>query len=405
MSMITEEQHSVLSAHASEFEKSYLLEEKGQKHLSAYTKERKEVKQFWNQIKEAKRKGKRITDLVLEKLLPYCNTSHNREKGYRISVAPAITKDIKKWFENAGWQSSDNWDNVANAIYDLVYGLVEDSDWSRLKKFEDNQDLSRGFKAGFLTPIFYCLDSQYRLLNNKTIDTINFIVGSVFIDRSLSNYKENIEKINQVVTELSNTLFEDYDVFDSFCHWMCDKRLGGYARAEITGPEIKEGEELLVEEDPVPQNHWEAIFYIVQAGNMLGYKTYVADPSRKAFDKPLSEIASLSQVPPILNNAPNVARIDAIWFRPNRFPMFLFEVEDGGTMRDALHRLFNAMAFEARFMIVSPVENRAKFEKWVSHEPYREFQERYNFRTYKELFDFYKLTKSFTAMRRKFIKL
>ncbi len=89
-----------------------------------YEKEREEVIRFWSEVKKAKQEGKRITDLVLEKLLPYSNICHNREKGYRISVAPAITKDIRKWFENVGWQQPDNWDNVANAIYDLVYGVV-----------------------------------------------------------------------------------------------------------------------------------------------------------------------------------------------------------------------------------------------------------------------------------------
>ena len=86
-------------------------------------------------------------------------------------------------------------------------------------------------------------------------------------------------------------------------------------------------------------------------------------------------------------------------------PFILFEVEDGGTMRDALHRLYNTMAFDARFVIVSPLQNRSKFEKWVKTAPFKEYEERYNFRTYSELFDFYKEIVKFTSMRERFLRV
>jgi hypothetical protein len=186
---------------------------------------------------------------------------------------------------------------------------------------------------------------------------------------------------------------------------MCDKRLGGYARLEKPS-EIPEGEEEgtpAFEDELEPQNHWEAIYYLVKAGNCLGYKTYVADPARSAFGKKLGEIATLSEVPPIMKSAPEIARVDVIWYKPTP-PFFLFEVEDGGTMREALHRLFNTMAFDARFIIVSPLHNRSKFEKWVRTAPFKEYEERYNFRTYSELFEFYKEIVKFTSMRERFLR-
>ena len=105
MSSISAEKVSLFNSYTSEFEKGYLLEPSGQKHLSLYKKERDEVSKYWDEIKRAKNEGKKITDLVLHKLLPYSNTRHNRENNYRISVAPTITKDLRKWFENASWQS------------------------------------------------------------------------------------------------------------------------------------------------------------------------------------------------------------------------------------------------------------------------------------------------------------
>jgi len=392
-----------------EFEKRYLLEPAGQRHLAQYKKEGDEVARYWSEIKKAKQEGKPITDLVLEKLLPYSNTIHNREKGYRVSVAPAITRDLRKWFENAGWQQPDNWDNVANAIYELVYGLIERCDWNNLVTFEDNQVVSKGLKAGFITPTFYFLDHQYRIINSKTIDTINFLLDQDAIGRDLSNYKEYLETIDIALDELGIPLLKDSDVFDAFCHWMCDKRLGGYARFEKLpgrpeGGEEEEGPTVFEEEEIEPRNHWEAIYYLVKAGNLLGYKTYVADPSRNAFGKQLGEIATLTEVPPILGSAPEISRVDAIWYRSTP-PFLLFEVEDGGTMREALHRLYNAMAFDARFFIISPADNRTKFIKWVTTAPFKEFEERYNFRTYSELFDFYREILSFTSMQERFLRL
>jgi hypothetical protein len=225
------------------------------------------------------------------------------------------------------------------------------------------------------------------------------------IGRELSRYKEHLDTINRVVEALAIPLFADADVFDAFCHWMCDKRLGGYARAE--GGTRLPGEEDVTpafEKDLEPQTHWEAIAYLVKTGNLLGFKTYVADPSKTAFEKRLGELATLVDVLSILRSAPEIARVDVIWYKPVP-PFFLFEVEDGGTMREALHRLYNAMAFDARFFIVSPLQNQEKFKRWVTTAPFKEFEERYTFRTYTELFDFYKEVVTFTAMRERFLRL
>jgi len=54
MSLITKEERSLFHAYSSEFERGYLLESAGQKHLALYKKERDEVALFWSQIKEAK---------------------------------------------------------------------------------------------------------------------------------------------------------------------------------------------------------------------------------------------------------------------------------------------------------------------------------------------------------------
>ena len=84
MELVSEDKRSLFNSWASEFEQSYLRQPKGQRHLEAYKMEREQVIRFWEEIKKAKEEGKNITNMVLTKLLPYCNNQHNRDMGYRI---------------------------------------------------------------------------------------------------------------------------------------------------------------------------------------------------------------------------------------------------------------------------------------------------------------------------------
>ncbi|MBI4500039.1 MAG: hypothetical protein HY700_02650 [Gemmatimonadetes bacterium] len=52
-----------------------------------------------------------------------------------------------------------------------------------------------------------------------------------------------------------------------------------------------------------------------------------------------------------------------------------------------------------------PAHNRDKFAKWVATAPFKEFQERYEFRTYQELFAFYKTLVEYTAIRSRFLRV
>lgn len=397
---------SLVQTYSAEFEEKYLLQPKGQHHLSVYMKEKEEVTRYWAEAKQCQDQEQDLTDFVLTKLLPYSNTKHNREKGYRISIAPTITRDLKSWFENAGWQSSHSWKDVANALFEMFFQVIEKRNYEALREFQEKAELSKGFRSGFISPTLACFGEEFRIINRKTIDTVNFIFDSSVIDNSLANYMANVATIDQMIEDLANPLLLDPRVLDMFCHWMCDKRLGGYARTH-TSEEEQEGSAEpdgtpSFESDIEPTNHWEAVSYIVRVGNLLGYKTYVADASKHAFDQKLGDLATLKEVPAILKSAPQIERIDVIWYS-TRPPFYLFEVEDGGTMREALHRLYNATAFDARFVIVSPAENAAKFQKWVTTAPFKEFEDRYQFRTYDELFYFYRKARDYTQIKEKFL--
>src|SRR5690606_12663024 len=59
------------------------------------------------------------------------------------------------------------------------------------------------------------------------------IIGEpVNIDRELKHYIGNKSKLETFIIELSNYIpgISDFYIFDIFCHWMCDKNLGYYAK-------------------------------------------------------------------------------------------------------------------------------------------------------------------------------
>lgn len=220
MTRISETRRADFQKYVAEFEQHW---DWVTEHVKAYANNRREVQDSWVKIKQAKQQGQNITSLVLEKLLPYWDKRQNIEKGYWISVVPVFRVDVRKWFETGGWQQSNNWDNVANAIYNVVYGLVEQHDWNCLASFEANPSVSKGLQAASLIPAFYFLDQEYLIINSKTIDTVNHLLGYRAIKNDLSHYQTYLQIIKEALQELGAPLFDDADVFETFCQWVGDK--------------------------------------------------------------------------------------------------------------------------------------------------------------------------------------
>lgn len=140
----------------------------------------------------------------------------------------------------------------------------------------EKNELSKGIKSGFVSPTLFFLNPTYRIINFKTILTVNFILEKKTIDRDLTNYMKYVSVIDELIPELDIDIFSEPEKFDMFCHFMCDKRLGGYAK--FIGKSSKEEiiEEVIDEEvinvldnEFEPRGHWEVIYYITQIGKLL----------------------------------------------------------------------------------------------------------------------------------------
>ena len=225
-----------------EFRQKYLNTEQGRKHLEAYNKEREEVRRIFNEIKEKKEHGEDITELVLDYLLPI----------KRESVTPAGVKTLEAYYKRAGKTlNKEDLPKLADAIFNLINELINipdnpDKQKEIIRTFVSSQ-YSRGLQSGIISPVLYYIEPKYLLINSKVVDTVRFI-SKEFMDEEvrlstlLEEYVDNNLKLKQFLKKLSEEVpdFEDFDIFDMFCHWMCDKNLGGYARKVVYVPHDEE---------------------------------------------------------------------------------------------------------------------------------------------------------------------
>jgi hypothetical protein len=163
-----------------EFLSSHVESQEGQTHLKRYPTNRQEGSANFRSIREAANRGEDVTDRVLLKLLPHADTTNNRKRNAWIHVAPSITKDVKQWFEGAGWVRAEDWSGVAKA----VLGFIEKCEASpealsnHCSWFIENCP-AKGFQMGMLTPILnalnpesFCIVNQLKLNYREVLKTL-----------------------------------------------------------------------------------------------------------------------------------------------------------------------------------------------------------------------------------------
>lgn len=107
------------------FFKTYPPSEDGQRHIKMYKTGREVGQKNYHEILGAEKQGNDVSDAVLQHMLPYVDSSPNRERGAWIHVASAINKDIKSWFQGAEWTSPDDWPKISKAILAFTRRCVE----------------------------------------------------------------------------------------------------------------------------------------------------------------------------------------------------------------------------------------------------------------------------------------
>lgn len=211
------------------FAEGYPDSKGGRHHIELYIRMREVGQANYRQIIEAADRGEDVTDQVLLKLLPHSGFSGNKARGAWEYVGPAITKDIKAWFEGAGWTSASDWPRISKAILALVQQCLDDPDQLQVACSEfASLPYSKGFQSGMLSPILNALSpDDFLLINKKSRKVINYFCGKNH--RSvLTDYPAANESAKALVREIAGVIhrwpasgqLRDADFFDMFCHWL-----------------------------------------------------------------------------------------------------------------------------------------------------------------------------------------
>lgn len=223
-----------------EFNNEYLSTDTGQEHLKAYEKESLKVKTTYQDVIEKRNNNIDATDEILYGLVPH--------RGKSIV---GFVSNIKAFFEKTFEIKPENFPEIANNYFETIHNFLETNDSEIQEEILNNftsSEYSKGFAAGTLTPILFFINPNYPLINNKTVDTVSFlskIMGeTIKLDMELNHYVENKDKLNIFLTNLSDYLPDifDFAIFDIFCHWLCDNKLGFYAKGKplpLLGSTIK----------------------------------------------------------------------------------------------------------------------------------------------------------------------
>ena len=207
----------------------YINTPDGQEHLAQYARGRDEAKRNLDDILARRERGEDVTDLVLLKLLPYSDSERNRQAGAWVHIAPAVTGNLKLWYERARRTKPGDWPHVAEAILDFVVCCVErPEELAEACEAFAASPYSKGFQTGMLSPILNALRPEaFRIINNKTLTVYGYLVGTKH-GPSLVEYPTS----NAMARELSYALEKEMrrqalpsdarldDALDLFCHWL-----------------------------------------------------------------------------------------------------------------------------------------------------------------------------------------
>lgn len=128
---------------------------------------------------------------------------------------------------------------------------------------------------------------------------------------------------------------------------------------------------------------------LVDIGNLLDYKTYVPpqDKNRSYSHMKLADIVTLPIIYEFTN--PKIMRkaktVDTIWFNNREMPNAFFEVEHTTDIQNSLDKFFELQDFNARFCIISAIENKGRFDDLMSYSRYEAIRKSVSFYDYDKL--------------------
>ncbi len=126
---------------------------------------------------------------------------------------------------------------------------------------------------------------------------------------------------------------------------------------------------------------------LIEIGNLEGFETYTADPSKVFENKKLGTIATMHTIPAFTYpQLTTIARyIDVLWFNRRQFPERAFEVEYSTNFRNSLVKFTEFQDFSTKFYLVAPAEGRPKYQREIERAAFAAIASRCIFWTFPQL--------------------
>jgi len=163
-------------------------------------------------------------DQILLGLLPHADTTNNRARNAWIHWSPAITADIRHWYEASGWTEPSDWPQITWSILETVRRCVDHSgDLATACRDFSQSSFSKGFQSGTLSPILNALNpKEFLLINNRIRAVLNYF-GDTNFSQSLTDYAAANAALHALLGQIETPITGPLslaDRFDLFTTWL-----------------------------------------------------------------------------------------------------------------------------------------------------------------------------------------
>jgi len=394
------------SQYVSQFLKWQKSDKRGDPAWMKFWEEERRKRRTWYKKKLSRKVIDRLTEEDFAKLIKdlwatliWSNKDYKVKKLLEDNAFPTIKKSLKNLLY--GTESLEKrWDGFRAAIKGLgPSSMSEILTFSNPDKYGivNLKPLSLLPVLGIITESELKKYNYYSLNGKRYVD----LLGILSKVRQVLQ-KNGVKNADFIVTDFF-IAYLFYNVFELY-----KERDKAAKIKEVLGVD-KQVEKPLIQAAKAPsiriKTHEEAEYVLLKLGLLLGFDTYTPDKSREAFGKPLSEYATLKELPPFTHEdfLKTVKEVDVIWFK-DEFPEMCFEVEHTTGVALGLLRLYHIRKFNAKLFIVAPKKVEAKYLTEISKEPFRQIKDRYTFRSYKELAQFHSLAESYSKVKEDFLE-
>jgi len=312
-------------------------------------------------------------------------------------------------------------DKLKTAFISLLY-----SEQPIAKRWDDFRKSIKGLGPSSLSEILTLVfPEQYGIMNMKPLTVLPYL--GFLSEKETKNisygytsgrdYERFMEALTKVREELQNNGLPEADFIDvDFFIWYLFEHVFGLKFKRDKKTVIKSAlgiEEITVKpEIAIPTTgvreitgHSEAEFILLKLGQILGYDTYSPDRNKDAYGQKLEDLISLDAIPQFTTPSllDTIRNIDVIWFE-DEFPICCFEVEHTTGVTTGLLRLYQTSQLNTKLFVIAPTDILKKFETEMNKMPFRKIKNRYIFRSYKDLINFYYLAENYTKSKNDFFK-